>query len=294
MKKAMAWVGSALLLLGCAPSFAGTVAPASNPEMKRIYDADQADRQGNPGAFDQSKVGPRDLERRRRTRQLLADGRLHTGADFVEAAYVFQHGDAADDFLVAHTLAVVAVKKGDKRGPYIAAASLDRYLQWTGQKQIYGTQTTTHDGGQWTKDPYNRDLISDALRGELTVPNLAAQDAQLKKMETQAVPAVQPASPPANNAPLACEAGPVEKVFLHATWHIFACNTGALMAIGEGAPPATILVTTYANKTTAVVTEAGSDVAEVNAAKAAFETMTPSQIGDLAIQARAVKGPAAR
>lgn len=295
MEKPILTIGGALLLLvGCGPSLASTAAPASNPEMKRIYDADQADRLGNPAAFDEKKVGPRDALRRQRTGQLLADHQLHTGADFVEASYVYQHGGTPNDFLLAHTLAVIAVKKGDKRGLYIAAASLDRYLQWIGQKQIYGTQTTSQGGGQWTKAPYDRDTISDALREELTVPVLAAQDAQVSKMNAQAVPTAQTASPPANNASLVCDAGPVDTVFLRAKWHIFACNTGALMAIGDGAPPAMILVTAYAGKTSAVVTQVGGDAAESDSAKAAFEAMTPAQIEDLGARARAQAGATAR
>lgn len=93
-------VSLATLLLGLPPSFAdapqSSGALVSGPDMKRICDADQADRSGDFTKIDWAVVGPRDAERRQETRRLLADGRLHTGADFLEAAFVFQHGGGDD------------------------------------------------------------------------------------------------------------------------------------------------------------------------------------------------------
>ncbi len=51
-----------------------------------------------------------------------------------------QHGDAADDYLLAHILAVEAIVKGDASSKWISAATLDRYLQAIGKSQIFGTQ----------------------------------------------------------------------------------------------------------------------------------------------------------
>ena len=77
---------------------------------------------------------------RERVAALLAAGALHTADDYRKAAFVFQHGDRSDDYLLAHTLALVAVAKGDQGAAWIAAATLDRYLQSVRQPQIYGTQ----------------------------------------------------------------------------------------------------------------------------------------------------------
>ncbi|HEY0107568.1 MAG TPA: hypothetical protein VGB91_15915 [Rhizomicrobium sp.] len=148
-------------------------------EMKAIYDADQGDR-GSDKA-DWAVVAKSDAARRLRTRRLLAQGALRTGKDYEEASFVFQHGDAPDDYLLAHTLAVIAVSKGDGAAVWIAAATLDRYLQRIGRKQIYGTQfVKPRPDAPWTQEPYDRTLISDALRRQLGVPAHAVLPARLK------------------------------------------------------------------------------------------------------------------
>ena len=156
----------------------------SNPEMKRIFDEDQRVRQ--PGArIDWSFVGKSDGERREATRKLLAEGALRTGEDFTWAAFVFQHGSAPGDYLLAHTLAMIAVKKGDGTALWIAAATLDRYLQSVHQPQIYGAQFLTPQGQPTTQEPYDRSLISDALRRELGVPVQSAQEDQRRQYDAE-------------------------------------------------------------------------------------------------------------
>lgn len=160
-----------------------------NATMKAIFDADQADREKEP--INWNIVGPADSRRREQTRKLLADGALHTGKDYEEAAFVFQHGSTPDDYLLAHTLAMVAVSKGDAKAIWIAAATLDRYLQNIKQPQIFGTQYRSNNTGAggsqtgWTQEPYNRILVSDALRQQLGVPDQAAQAKQLAAYQNQ-------------------------------------------------------------------------------------------------------------
>ncbi|WP_443750762.1 hypothetical protein [Asticcacaulis solisilvae] len=287
MKSAITVAGLMAATLLTAQVSLAADAMASDPEMKQIYDADQADRQGD--VLDWSKLTVRDTGRRDRTGQLLAAGRLHTGADYVEAAYIFQHGATPGDFLMAHTLAVIAVKKGDSGGPWIAAASLDRYLQSVGQKQIYGTQSHASAGGK-SREPFDRDLVSDALRRELKVADLATQDAQFPSAQAGAAQAgAASASPAPFTGHIQCDAGPVDKVFLKGTWHVYACDNGALVAWNDAASKGIIMVSVLGNKVAAAVVQAGDDAAEDSAAKAAFEAMTPAQVADLVAQARAVK-----
>src|ERR1041385_2502603 len=75
----------------------------SNDEMQKISEADQKDRQPGIGKIDWTVVGKADAARGQATDRLLADGKLHTGEDFERAAFVFQHGDTSDDYLLAHT-----------------------------------------------------------------------------------------------------------------------------------------------------------------------------------------------
>jgi hypothetical protein len=154
-----------------------------NAEMKAIYDENQRVRMEKD--IDWSVVSKSDAERRTQTRKLLGDGSLHTGEDYEKAAFIFQHGDTPQDYLLAHTLAMVAVSKGDAIAIWIAAATLDRYLENIKQKQIFGTQYSTDAQKHWTQEPYDRELISDALRAQLGVPSQAMQNQQLKAYESR-------------------------------------------------------------------------------------------------------------
>ncbi len=157
---------------------------ASNPEMQRILDADQKDRTSENA--DWNVVVKSDEARRTATRQLIADNKLRTGQDYEQAAIVFQHGDKPDDYLFAHTLAMIAVARGQAAAMWIGAATLDRYLQSMHQPQIYGTQFLTPQNQPVTQEPYNRTLISDAMRLSVAVPSQAAQEKQRKMFEAEA------------------------------------------------------------------------------------------------------------
>lgn len=154
---------------------AGT--PANNPRMISIRDADEAERKVAHFVYDK-KVRADDAERRRQTKALLDAGALHSGQDFEAAALVFQHSDKPQDYLLAHVLTMVAVEKGDTDAIWLSAATLDRYLMDIGQKQIFGTQYTPTKPVAKIQDPYNRTLVSDALRAELLVPSQSCQLAQ--------------------------------------------------------------------------------------------------------------------
>jgi hypothetical protein len=157
---------------------------ADSPDMKAIFDADQAARTSDT-AIDWSKVSVEDAERRRQTKGLLDAGMLSTADDYLNAAFIFQHGDSPSDYLLAHTLAIVSVSKGQTRGLWIASASLDRYLQAIGQKQIYGTQYKLPEGAPVTQEPYDKALISDALRTTLRVPTLSEQEKEREEWEVE-------------------------------------------------------------------------------------------------------------
>ncbi len=162
----------------------------SNPEMKRIFQEDQAVRQNVTGIpANGAGIAKSDAVRRQQTMHLLTEGALHSAVDFNEAAFVFQHGSTPDDYLLAHTLAMVAVSKGDASALWIASATLDRYLHATKQPQIYGTQFFTRADQPTTQEPFNRTLISDALRKQLGVPSLAEQDKQRESFDKEFHPA---------------------------------------------------------------------------------------------------------
>ncbi|WP_295191772.1 hypothetical protein [uncultured Brevundimonas sp.] len=180
---------SAVVLAFAVPALAQETSPQNNAEMAAIFAADQAIRQVAPEKFrDRAFVNEMlaaDAARRVQTRALLDAGALRTGEDYRAAAFVFQHGSTPEDYLLAHTLAVAATARGAD-GSWIAAATLDRYLQMIGKSQIYGTQTRKTNDAPATLEPYDRALIPDSLRTALAVPPQADQDARLAAVNAAA------------------------------------------------------------------------------------------------------------
>ncbi len=180
-------VCAVLLAIALPTSLSAQDDAVDNSEMAEMFEADQEIRrklitQPSNGRELIMRMVTEDAERQARTEQLLADGALTSANDFYHAAFIFQHGGDADSYLLAHTLAVAAAARGHKEAPWIAAATLDRYLQEIGQSQIYGTQYSTPAGQESTMEPYNRDLVPDSLRAVLGVPNQVAQAERLKEM----------------------------------------------------------------------------------------------------------------
>ncbi len=155
----------------------------TNPEMTAIFEADQAARKGSD--IDWATVTVEDAARRTRVGELLDAGQLHSGDDFYHAAFVFQHGSEPSDYLKAHALALVAVARGKETATWIAAATLDRYLMAIGQPQIYGTQFTKPSDGDWSQEPYQRELLSDALREASLVPPIAEQEKKRSELSAR-------------------------------------------------------------------------------------------------------------
>ena len=182
MKRLLMMTGFILAL--ATPVWSQDAAPVEdNPEMAAILAADQAVRQdlaavlagGREGAL---RIHAADAVRRQQVRALLDAGALRTATDLYSAALVFQHGDTAEDYLLAHTLAVAALGEGSTASPWLAAATLDRYLQKVGQPQIYGTQTLMRRGEPPTREPFDHALVPDSIRSVLGVSTRAAEEAR--------------------------------------------------------------------------------------------------------------------
>lgn len=157
------------------PASAQTSAAAEvgNPEIAALFDADQQARQNVQGV-DWDKLGAEDAERRRQVLAMINAGELHTGADFYKAAFIFQHGVRSGDFLLAHTLAMLAMGKGADKAGWIAAASLDRYLLSVQQPQIFATQYQRVPIGPPVLSPVDGGVIPDTLRPMLGLPPVEA------------------------------------------------------------------------------------------------------------------------
>lgn len=177
-----------LMTLGTMAVLGAQKAQKTAPTINKLLDADQKDRQGAM-SLSQAQwkvISERDAERRKIVHQMLESGALKTGEDFEDASVIFQHGDKPQDYLLAHVLATTAMAKGDANARWIAAATLDRYLQSIKQPQVFGTQYKWTEMNPKphgaTQAPYDKDLLSDALRRESCVATYAAQQKNVAAM----------------------------------------------------------------------------------------------------------------
>lgn len=123
--------------------FSNPCKTSRSAELKELADADQKDRVGDLTP----ESDARDLVRIKRVGEIFAEGCLQTGADYGAAALVFQHGHAPDHFLQTYIWASRAVALGDESARWLISRGIDRYLQNTGRKQLYATQSFSLNGG---------------------------------------------------------------------------------------------------------------------------------------------------
>ena len=98
-------------------------------------------------------------------KELYAAGSLKTGTDWLNAAFILQHGNEPDDFLLAHEMCIAAVAKGEDKARWLAAASEDRFLRQIGRPQRFGTQWEPGDTPGTFKLAPTDPGVSDAAAG---------------------------------------------------------------------------------------------------------------------------------
>ena len=171
--------------------------PNTNVEVLRLAIEDQWDRgndmfggrQLEPPNMNGKSVSARDEEREVSIRKLLAEGQVKSGTDYWLCALIFQHSTKAEGVLLAHVLATTAASKGNTNGKWLSAASLDRYLWYVGQPQVFGTQYKRDEKGKWTMEPYARGTLSDADRAAWCVVPIARQREILRDYQQDKPPA---------------------------------------------------------------------------------------------------------
>lgn len=161
-----------------------SAALVDNAELKRMYEDDQAARKpaydGKP--IDVLAMSQGDDLRERRVKEMYFCNELKTGADYYHAAMILQHGLEPDDFLLCHDFSVIAIGKGELRAKWLAAASMDRFLNAIGRPQRFGTQFGMARPGFPVKLRPVDPNITDQLRNEFGVRPLAEQMAREAKM----------------------------------------------------------------------------------------------------------------
>jgi hypothetical protein len=168
--------------------------PETPSAVHRLYVEDQEDTKTIKDEATNAEYLQRLTVRQETLRTMLAAGQPTSGDDFLEAAFIFQHGDTADDCLFAHILAMEAMARGRASARWIAAATLDRYLQFSKQPQVFGTQyimDPTHPvhvaGAPFpsgrTLGPYNDSFLSDSVRTDFCVPDVGPAEAEHRHVQ---------------------------------------------------------------------------------------------------------------
>jgi hypothetical protein len=156
--------------------------------VHQLFLDDQKDRGEGAPQLPWDKIAAHDGERRSQVKKLLESGSLKTAEDFHDAAFIYQHGQTPDDYLLAHILGTVAVAKGDTTSLWISAASFDRYLQAINRAQVFGTQYRSTDNSPTTQDPYEKNLIPDQLRAVYCVPSVEQQQKNVAELNAGKYP----------------------------------------------------------------------------------------------------------
>lgn len=139
---------------------------SDHPEIKKIVDADQADRKLDFSKLSQKEmmdIGHRDEARLKRTHELLRKGEAKTAQDFANAALVLQHGQVFGDYALAHELCVASMILGNVKAAWLSGASYDRMLSHSGHPQRFTTQYQMGPSG-YELSWYDPERINDAIR----------------------------------------------------------------------------------------------------------------------------------
>ena len=191
-----------LLFFSCTPLHAqNTLPPGKQRSVDAIRQEDDSDHptEITPEAI--ASFEQRARERSQEVRAMLAAGDLVSAGDLYKAAFVLQHGETADDYLLAHVLSTDSLAKGNGDARWLVAATLDRYLQLAGRAQIFGTQypldpSKPHPvaAGQnarfagRTQSPYNEKVLPEAIRADFCVPSVAQQAQNLETLNSGKYP----------------------------------------------------------------------------------------------------------
>lgn len=174
-------------------------APPKTAAVSRVHQLEIEDQSENPGNISPEEYYRHGDARRAEIRKLLEEGKITSGEDFSDAALIFQHGQTSEDFLFAHVLAVEALIRGGSADKWIAAATLDRYLQAVNRPQVFGTQYPADKDArntpkpqvdprvlnvQRTQQPYDAKLLPDSVRQDFCVPDVSQQEKNLAIFNT--------------------------------------------------------------------------------------------------------------
>lgn len=148
---------------------------ASNPEVQKICDADQAVRKQDWSkltAAQMKELNEGDRKRLKQVVKLLEQGKVVTADDFNRASLVLQHGGYWNEYCLAHELSLCSLLIGTADAAWLTAASYDRMLLSGGYRQRFGTQYSGNGDGKFYFDIYDPAAINDDERKAMHCPTL--------------------------------------------------------------------------------------------------------------------------
>lgn len=175
------------LMLAVVP-FGACLAASTNMELKKLEEADQADRSPGSNTIDWDVVGKHDVARQRRATEILKAGDVRTADDYFNAALIFQHGDKVEDTELALALATTATRldSSNKDAKVLTAQAWDRILVKRGKPQWYGTQFFKNKAtGKWELSPTDPTAVSEAQREALGIPTISETKAHLDALNAK-------------------------------------------------------------------------------------------------------------
>lgn len=178
----------ALVALLAGAPVGACIAASSNQELQKIEEADQADRAVGSNKIDWDVVSKRDATRRARTLEILKAGDVRTSEDYLNAAVVFQHGDAIEDTELALALATTASRMDvkNKDAKMLTAQATDRILVKLGKPQWYGTQFSKDKStGKWEMFPMDSGVVTESQREAMGIPTLSETKAHLDALNAK-------------------------------------------------------------------------------------------------------------
>lgn len=161
-------------------------------ELEELYDSDHQD-QADPNWNEATDLeySRRQKIRRDRVMEIVEAGMLAGLQDWDRAALLLQHGQSADDFLLAHILAIPGGIADTPFGRFLCAATLDRFLHTTGRAQIFTTQSGAADPSVYAPvEPFD-DSMSQSVRTRFRlepVRGKPAVEAKTKKASARELP----------------------------------------------------------------------------------------------------------
>jgi hypothetical protein len=126
---------------------------ARSEELQQIVAADQKERDNWQDWSQLPReefigIFERDLARRMRVGEIFGEGCIVTPRDYAAAALVFQHSNAPDHYYQTFLWSRRGVELGDPSQKHLMALGIDRYLMFTGRKQLFASQMSPSGAGQ--------------------------------------------------------------------------------------------------------------------------------------------------